>query len=111
MHVLHTGKNPHTVVFANQNEPFLGGIVQKKRFPSFRLFGALSAFVSSWPVVAGFQSFGAPIAISFSVVRKKIVLSEIAGVDSDTPPSWFVASTVKLLVAARTNTAPSSPVK
>jgi hypothetical protein len=51
------------------------------------------------------------IAMSFSVVRKKRVRSEIAGVDKEIPPSLFVARMENFLSAGRTKTSPCSLVK
>ena len=55
--------------------------------------------------------FTAPIAITWSVVRKKSVPSARAGVARQMPPSLLVATTLKVDDSGRTKVSPCSPVK
>ena len=59
----------------------------------------------------GLAHFLAPIASSFSVVRKKSVPSEIAGVARQMASILFVARTLNLSLVGSTNTLPCSPMK
>jgi hypothetical protein len=61
--------------------------------------------------IGGARHFLAPIASSFSVVRKNSVPSEIAGVARQMPASLFVASTLNFSRVGSTNTSPCSPMK